>query len=128
MGYEAVITCGIIGQRDLNEVEYDDYPTLEAQLDSLFATSRPDKLVSGGSKGIERMIERYAKARGIVFSVVRPNMSRDGSEAFDQRNAEIVSVSDYIMIFWDGKHRQYEAAARLAALQRKLATFVPMLG
>lgn len=66
------------------------------------------ELVSGGAKGVDTMVEKFAKKFDIPF-VEFPVTSNDwkifGRGAGNLRNNKMIEYGDYIVAFWDGKSR-----------------------
>ena len=90
---------GIIGPRDFNGKEYDNYDHIEGLLN----TFTIDKIISGGSKGVEKLVEEYSDNMNIEYEVVRPNIQLHGHRsAFFIRNSEIIKASQSMIVFWDG--------------------------
>lgn len=62
-------------------------------------------IISGGTKGIDTVAERYAAAHGIESRVFRPDYARFGKAAPLKRNDEMVEQADMVLSIWDGKSR-----------------------
>ncbi len=63
------------------------------------------RIISGGAKGIDTCAAEYAKENGLELFEIRPDYSRYKKAAPLVRNKEIVSISDCVIAFWDGKSR-----------------------
>ena len=59
-------------------------------------------VVSGGSRGVERVAEEAAAARGLAVERVRPQANMSGPERYAIRNALIVAAAERMIAFWDG--------------------------
>ena len=59
------------------------------------------ELVSGGAKGIDQCVARYAQARGIPLTEFLPEYGRYRRGAPLKRNEQIVNYSDLVIAFWD---------------------------
>jgi hypothetical protein len=91
---------GVIGPRDYKGVEYNNIDYVGSVLESL---PNCDGFVSGGSKGVEQLVEQWASLSGKPFSKVPPNIKLHGARgAFDIRNSEIINKIDVLVHFWDG--------------------------
>lgn len=64
-----------------------------------------DELVSGGARGIDRCVRRYAEERKIPLREFLPDYNRYGKVAPLRRNIEIVEYADAVVAFWDGSSR-----------------------
>lgn len=116
-------------QTNRQHPEYDDYDKVVKVLGSIpgYSNGRV-KIVSGGSKGVERLAERWCKECGVPFERFRPDTDNkaDIASAFDARNLMIISESTEIMILWDGKQRDFDKLAQAAVVLGKKVTFVPV--
>ena len=63
------------------------------------------KILSGGAKGIDHAARRYAYKHGIFIKEILPEYNLYGRRAPLLRNDLIISLSDKVYIFWDGKSR-----------------------
>lgn len=61
-------------------------------------------IVSGGASGIDSIAGRFARARGISLSVIRPDYQAYSVSRFAPlaRNTDIISQADFCLFFWDG--------------------------
>lgn len=64
-----------------------------------------DEIVSGGAKGIDSCVAKYAKTHDIKLTEFLPKYERYGKAAPLVRNKEIVDYSDKIIAFWDGSSK-----------------------
>ena len=60
------------------------------------------EIVSGGAKGIDSLVARYAKDKGIPLVEFLPEYGRYGRAAPILRNRRIVEYADAVIVFWDG--------------------------
>jgi hypothetical protein len=91
---------GVIGPRDYKGQEYTNLDYIGSVLDSL-----PDceGFISGGSKGVEQLVEQWTVLAAQPFAKIPPNIKLHGARgAFDIRNSEIIGKVDRMIIFWDG--------------------------
>lgn len=111
----------IIGSRNFN-----DYDMLKSELDNVIP--RPDKIVSGGAKGADKLGALYAKEYGIPLLEYLPDWDKHGKSAGFVRNKEIVNNCDYLIAFWDGVSKGTKHSIDLAHKQDKVykvVTFTP---
>lgn len=90
------ISLGIIGSRTFN-----DYEFLKTCLNEY--KDKADVVVSGGAKGADSLGEKWANEMGIKKYILKPDWKKFGRSAGFIRNRDIVSNSDLIIAFWDGK-------------------------
>lgn len=75
----------------LREVRKDVY----RELDALHKTAPTMTLLSGGARGVDRLGERWARARGVDLVVRPPARKKATVEA-------MVEACDGVVAFWDG--------------------------
>ena len=63
------------------------------------------EILSGGAIGIDHAARRYAYSHGILITEILPEYDLYGKCAPLMRNDLIISLSDKIYIFWDGKSK-----------------------
>lgn len=63
----------------------------------------PDLVVSGGARGIDRLADAWATARGYVSLVMPADWDRHGKSAGYKRNQEMVERTDRVIAIWDGR-------------------------
>lgn len=93
----------IAGGRD-----FDDYGLLCESCDRLLAQKHQTHsivIVSGAARGADTLGERYAHERGYAVEQFPANWERDGKAAGPIRNAQMASVADALIAFWDGHSR-----------------------
>ncbi len=62
-------------------------------------------IYSGAAAGIDRSARRYAESHHILIMEILPEYDLYGKAAPLKRNDIIITLSDEIYIFWDGKSR-----------------------
>ena len=67
--------------------------------------SEADEIVSGGAKGVDTCVARYAKEKEIPLTEFLPDYSRYGKGAPIVRNKQIVDYADKVVVFWDGSSK-----------------------
>ncbi len=93
----------IAGGRD-----FDDYGLLCESCDRLLAQKHQTHsivIVSGAARGADTLGERYAHERGYAVEQYPANWEQDGKAAGFIRNAQMASVADTLIAFWDGHSR-----------------------
>jgi hypothetical protein len=80
--------------------EFTDYPFLETELDKILI-ERPIEIVSGGARGVDRMGERYAKAKGYRVKLFPADWDHFGKSAGYRRNKQMAEYADGLVAFWD---------------------------
>jgi len=71
-------------------------------------------IVSGGAKGTDSLAKRFAIENKIHYKEYLPDWNTHGKKAGWLRNKEIISVSDILIAFWDGKSKGTEYSINLA--------------
>lgn len=84
------------------------------------------KIISGGSKGVERLVEQWCKECSVPFERVRPDTVENKENPFDVRNTIIISESTEIMILWDGKQKDLDKIAQMAVVFGRKVTYIPI--
>ena len=76
--------------------------------------SEADEIVSGGAKGVDTCVARYAKEKEIPLTEFLPDYSRYGKGAPVVRNKQIVDYADKVVVFWDGSSKGTLSVIRYA--------------
>lgn len=115
---------GVIGQRDHNGCEYRNFDYITQVMGSF---SDADTIISGGARGVEEMVGRWATGAGKNFRIIPPNINVHGVRSgFLIRNTEIVSASDALVMFWDGKMDGYTDIISLCMREGMEVFVLPM--
>lgn len=88
---------GVVGSRGIK-----DRKLVEGELEKI---KKEFMLVSGGADGVDKIAEGYADEKGLEKIIIYPDYKHFGKNAPVIRNSEIINLSDYLVIFWDGKSR-----------------------
>lgn len=119
---------GIFGPRDYRGSIYEDSQNIYRWMDSIvdsFGTI--EKIVSGGSKGVEHYAGLWAAKHNIPLQIVPPNLKLHGySNAFSMRNNEIIDMTDQTVVFWDGESKYITVSVLYAAQHCKPMLILPM--
>lgn len=81
-----------------------------------------DLIITGGAKGIDTLVEAYAKERGIPTLTVKPCYERYGRAAPILRDEEMVDLADSVLVIWDGVSRGSRHTADYARKKGKPLT------
>lgn len=79
--------------------------SLEIELPSELIGTDYAQIISGGARGIDRSARHYAEKNHIQILEILPEYELYGRSAPLKRNDWIISLSDIVLIFWDGKSR-----------------------
>lgn len=63
------------------------------------------EVVSGAARGVDRLGESWAGARGITVRRIEPDWQVYKRGAGPQRNREMAKTADALIAIWDGKSR-----------------------
>ena len=63
------------------------------------------EIISGGAKGVDSLVMRYAEEKGIPTKVFLPQYERYGRAAPILRNRQIAEYADEVLAFWDGESK-----------------------
>lgn len=63
------------------------------------------EIISEGATGIDTCAKTYALTHGISYSKFLPDYNKVGKAPPLKRNIEIISCSDFVLAFWNGKNR-----------------------
>lgn len=88
----------VAGSRD-----FSDYQLLARKCDAVLASKEADpdvtiQIVSGGARGADKLGERYAKERGYLVKVFKPNWEK-GKMAGFLRNVDMAEYADALIAF-----------------------------
>ena len=84
----------IIGSRCIFNVNIEAYLPRDCQ-----------ELISGGAKGVDTCVSRYANQHIIKLTEFLPLYKKYGRAAPIVRNKQIVDYADEVIAFWDGKSK-----------------------
>lgn len=98
----------IVGSRSINEFDLSEYVPADTEL-----------IISGGAKGIDRVVEKYADSNNISKLIIRPKYKLYGRAAPIKRNEEMVNIADAVLIIWDVKSKGTKYTAEYAERKNK---------
>ena len=101
----------IVGSRT-----FSDYALLKKTLDEYKNIS---KIISGGARGADKLGEKWAKENNIETLIFLPDWNKYGRAAGVIRNRDIVSNSDTVIAFQDGKSTGTLSSINLAKKLKK---------
>ena len=64
-----------------------------------------DLVIAGGAEGIDTVAENYADKKRISKLILRPKYELYGRAAPLKRNEEMIDISDFVLVIWDGKSK-----------------------
>ncbi len=91
---------GVIGSRN-----FDDFKLLSKYLDKIHSVEPITWVVSGGANGADKLGELWANDNYIPTMIFKPDWKKYKKSAGFIRNKEIISNSDKVIAFWDGKSK-----------------------
>ena len=86
------LKVGIVGSR-----------RLDFEIDESYLPMNTTLIISGGARGIDRKARELALRKKIPILEIVPDYALYGKQAPIKRNDIIISKSDIIIAFWDGK-------------------------
>ena len=90
----------IAGSRNFNNEEL-----LFLKCSSIISNNNVTEIISGNSKGADRLGEKFAVANGILVTKFIPNWQFYGKGAGEKRNIEMAKQANGLIAFWDGKSK-----------------------
>jgi len=99
--------------------EFNDYSLLCQTCDRMLSQKQRTHsivIVSGTARGADTLGERYAQERGYSIEQYPADWEHAGKAAGLIRNAQMASVADALIAFWDGQSR---GTAHMIELARK---------
>lgn len=112
----------IVGSRGFN-----DYKKLKSVLDKFHKDNLIDLVVSGGARGADYFGERWAINNKIPIRIFKPEWDKYGKSAGYRRNVDIVTESDFVIAFWDGKSKGTAHSIDIAKQQNKECLIIEFL-
>ena len=88
--------------------EFSDYALLCESCDKFLCQKHQTHdivVISGTARGADILGERYAHERGYAVEKYPADWNRDGKSAGFIRNAQMASVADALIAFWDGQSK-----------------------
>ena len=117
----------VFGPSFVSKVIYDDYPYVKKCLDQV---SDLTGVISGGSKGVETMAQRWAEQHDKPLNTIRPIMSDaatiGNAQVFVLRNNRILTEMDAMVLFWDGGFSDTLRLQTAALLLKKKVIVFPV--
>ncbi len=90
-----------------------DFPHLDAVEQLVAQLPEDTEVVSGGARGVDQAAQAAAEARGLKFTLFKPDWSQ-GRAAGPIRNRKIVEYADAVVAFWDQKSKGTANAISIA--------------
>ncbi len=110
---------GIVGSRHFTELE-----RVEAYVVGL---SAPASLVTGSASGVDALVARIGRERGLPVRVVAAGFEDVGDERLAaERNQRLIDACDLLVAFWDGSSKGTRMTIdRALDMGREVHVFVP---
>jgi len=104
---------------------FTDYDVMKRML----SNERIGRIVSGGAKGADTLVERYAAEMNIDIDVLVPKWTewrQKHPDAFKnragiERNIDIIEASEVVYTFWDGKSLAIQSARHKRTRRRSIS-------
>lgn len=103
----------IVGSRSITNRDWVNYQLdqhLEGWKEDVFGYTCliPPVILSGGAKGVDTLVEEWAKKEGLDFIKFKPYHMIDPIVAYEPRffftrNKQLVDSADRVLCLWDGK-------------------------
>lgn len=95
---------------------FNDYDLLMDKCDSFLQNKQMENIiiVSGHATGADALGEKYAQEKGHTLETYPADWKRHGRAAGPIRNAQMASIADALIAFWDGKSRGTKSMIDLA--------------
>jgi hypothetical protein len=108
-----MITYGVVGIKQIKDKVFDNKDYIKKVFSEL---SDIKQVISGGSQGVETVVETYCIESGISFKKITPDFQAikslqfiDGvrdkegvQRVYSQRNKSIAEEADVVIVFWNG--------------------------
>lgn len=107
---DAPVRLAVVGSRTFN-----DY----ARMCEVLERFEIIEVISGGARGADALVERYARERGLPIREFAADLDTHGKSAGFLRNRDIVAAADEVVAFWDGRSRGTQHAIELARTSAK---------
>jgi len=125
------IVLGILGVRDHKDKLYDNYEYVEDRLEEYLShrklTPQDVSIVTGGSRGSEKLVIQWAERHGVAVRCILPNIAQLGHQkAFTTRNIAVVTECDELLVFFDGTTELILRAIGVATCMAKSTTVYPL--
>ena len=72
------------------------------KLDEFNEKSLIVSIVSGGAKGADQLVKRYAQEKEVRIEIFKPDWARHGEMAESSQTEKIIATADNVIVFWDG--------------------------
>lgn len=90
------IILAIVGGRDYSN--YNRFNTIVKEyIKNDLNGTLPNKIISGGAKGVDTMAEKWSKYNNIDIEIYKPDWSKEGKKAGLMRNTDIINRSTHVL-------------------------------
>ena len=120
----------IAGSRNINNVAIIQETVLKGLIRiSLLTNTSLDKtnlnFVVGGAKGVDTIAEEIFNAEYKIIKIF-PDWNKYGKRAGYKRNAEMIKISDGLIVIWDGQSKGTKNTIDLA-IEKQIPIFVEIV-
>jgi len=122
-----IIKVAIVGSRGFKDLMLVAKKVQELN-DAALADGSRVIIVSGGARGVDTAAENAANALGMDTVIFKPDWNKYGKRAGFIRNVDIITQSDVVIAFWDGKSNGTRHDIYLAKEQGKPTTIIDEQG
>lgn len=105
----------IVGSRS-----FTDYQVMIDFVEYSIGLGNITEVISGGARGADSLARRLANEFEIPYREYGPNWDKHGKRAGIVRNVDIISESDVVIAFWDGKSNGTRHSINTSKLQSKV--------
>ena len=85
--------------------EYNDYETLEEEIDEFVGIQDDLRIISGMARGADMLGVRYARERVLPLIEMPADWNKHGKSAGYKRNEEMAKYGNSCICFWDGQSK-----------------------
>lgn len=93
------LNLAIVGSRSM--VDYNFFSLMLMEL--IPSAKRANLIISGGAKGADSCGYKFARENNLKIKIFTPDWNLYGKKAGMMRNTDIISNSNMVIVFWDGK-------------------------
>lgn len=94
----------VAGTRTFTDYQYVK-DKIEDLLESKSLSSKEIEIITGGSRGVDTLAERWSRENNVTCTVIKAEWKRHGKKAGPMRNQVMAEIGDILLAFWDGKSR-----------------------
>ena len=119
----------IVGDRDIDNADWVNWQ-IDEFLSTLESKDKKPTIISGGSRGVDSIVQDYAEAEGLDFVLFKPYHLIDNKVEFTPRffftrNKQIVDNSDFVLIMTSGEESGCRSIIRYCQKRNKPYIEIP---